>query len=246
LSQVTTNNGRYYEFGGQKFPSVTTILSKALAKPGLVPWASKMVAEGAIRDFDYWTGLDDEEAIGYLSGLPNARRNTSAVLGNVIHAAAESYSLTGELAKPVSDEAAAYLVGFNQFIVDHKPKFLLTEQAVFNRTYRYAGTLDSLVRIGRTVWILDTKTGNRVYPEVALQLAAYANAEFIGRDGGLEEPMPQAKKGGVLHLTPEGYHFIPVRIDSEVFDTFLSAIDMFNWSWGLSGAVLLPEKKVNA
>lgn len=244
MTQVTTRDGRYYEFDGQKFPSVTTILGKALAKPGLVPWASKMVAEGAIRDYDYWTGLSDDEAVGYLAGLPNARRNSSANLGSIIHAAAESYSLGVPLSKPVSAEAEPYLVGFNQFITDWKPKFLLTEQAVFNRTYRYAGTLDSLVRIGRTVWVLDTKTGNRVYPEVALQLAAYANAEFIGRDGGVEEPMPPAKKGGVLHLTPEGYHFLPVRIDQEVFDTFLSAIDMFNWSWGLSGAVIQPALKV--
>lgn len=242
MTQITTNAGRYYEFDGQKFPSVTTILSKAIAKPALVGWASKLVAEGAIRDYDYWTGLSDTEAHAFLSGLPNVRRNSSANLGSVIHAAAEAYSKGEPLVKPVSAQAEPYLVGFNQFLVDWKPKFLLTEQAVFNREHKYAGTLDSVVRIGRTVWVLDTKTGNRVYPEVALQLAAYAHAEFIGRDGGVEEPMPAVKKGGVIHLTPEGYHLIPVRIDEEIFDTFLSAIDLFRWQWGLGNTVLGQEK----
>jgi hypothetical protein len=242
LTQVTTSTGRYYEWGEEKFPSVTTILSKAIAKPGLVGWAGRLVAEGAIRDYDYWTGLPDDEAFSYLSGLPNARRNTTANLGKTIHAAAEAYSKGEALVKTVSPEAQKYLVGFNQFLSDWSPKFLLTEQAVFNRTYGYAGTLDSLVKIGRTIWVLDTKTGTRVYPEVALQLAAYANAEFVGRNGGVEEPMPLVKKGGVIHLTPEGYNFLEVRIDSEVFDTFLSAKDMYHWSWGLGNAVIRGKK----
>lgn len=243
MSKVTTPDGRYYVWDDQKFPSVTTILGKAIAKPGLVPWAAKMVAEGAIRDYDYWTALPDDEAVAYLSNLPNARRNSAANLGSSLHAAAEAYSKGEEPVKTPSDRAVPYLVGFNQFLVDFKPKFIATEQPIFNRTYKYAGTLDALVRIGRTTWILDTKTGNRVYPEVALQLAAYANAEFMGKANGEEEPLPPIKKGGVVHLTPNGYHFLPVRIDGEIFDTFLSAIDMFHWSWGLGNTVIKEELK---
>lgn len=237
MTQITTSNGRYYEWQGKKYPSVTTILSKGIPKPGLVPWASKMVATGAVEDIEIWAGMSDEEAISYLSGLPNAKRNTSANLGSIIHAATESHSLDREH-KEISEEARQYVDSFQQFTADWSPKFLFTEQAVFNDTHGYAGTLDSLVRIGRTVWVLDTKTGKRVYPEVALQLAAYANAEFVGKPDGTEVAMPVVKKGGVVHLTPEGYSFIPVRIDEEVFDAFLSVKDIFHWGWGLSGTVL--------
>ena len=250
MVQVTTKTGRYYEWDNHRVPSVTTILSKGIPKPGLVPWASRLVAEAAIDRIEVWAGMPDDEAIAYLKGVPDEKRNTSAVLGNVIHAAADSHSNDREH-KEISPEAQGYVNNFVNFREDWNPKYLYTEQAVFNLTHGYAGTLDSVARIGRTIWILDTKTGNRVYPEVALQLAAYANAEFVGKNDGTEEPMPLIKKGGVLHLLPEptedfprGYRFIPVRIDEEVFEAFLSVKDVFHWGWGLSGTVLKePLKK---
>lgn len=238
MTQVTNKSGsRYYEWKGEKFPSVTTIMSKGIPKPGLIKWAAKIVAAGAVERVEVWAGMPDDAAIAYLSGIPDEKRNSSAVRGSIIHSAAEIHSNEGE-AKVINPEEQAYLDGFIQFRNDWNPKYLLTEQAVFNRTYGYAGTLDSVVRIGRTVWCLDTKTGNRVYPEVALQLAAYSHAEFIGRDGDIEEPMPAIKKGGVVHLFPGGYSFIPVRIDDEVFEAFLSVKDVFHWDYGLSGTVL--------
>ena len=238
MKQVTNKSGsRYYEWQGEKFPSVTTILNKGIPKPALIRWASRLVATGAVERTEHWAGMSDEEAIAYLMGIPDEKRGSSANLGSVIHAAADSHSNEREH-KPISEEAQGYVDGFIKFRTDWNPKYLLTEQAVFNRTHGYAGTLDSVVRIGRTIWVLDTKTGNRVYPEVALQLAAYSHAEFVGRDGGIEEPMPAIKKGGVVHLFPGGYSFIPVRIDDEVFDAFLSVKDVFHWGWGLSNLVL--------
>ncbi len=242
MAQITTRDGRYYTWNGEKYPSVTTILSKGIPKPGLIKWAGNFVAEGAVRDFEHWGGMDDEEAIQYLSGLPDRRRNSSANLGSSIHAAVDAVANNREL-KPISPQAQGYVNGFMQFVQERRPKFLLTEVAVFNRTHRYAGTLDIVARIGRTNWVIDTKTGARVYPEVALQLSAYANAEFAGREGGIETELPVIGKGAVLHLTPGGYEFIPTRIDGEVFDTFLSVKDVHKWDTELSKLVLRPEDK---
>ena len=242
MPQITTKSGRYYEWNGEKFPSVTTILSKGLPKPGLIRWAGNLVAQTAINDVETWMSMSDEDAYTYLSAQPDKRRNSSANLGSVIHAAAEAFS-KGEEYKAISPIAQSYVNGFKKFVTDYKPKFLKTECPVFSRTHGYAGTLDSLVRIGRTTWVLDTKTGNRVYPEVALQLAAYAHAEFVGVDGRTEEPLPLIKKGAVLHLSPNDYQFIPTRIDEEVFDAFLSVKDVFHWDYELSKVVLRPEIK---
>lgn len=243
MTQITTKSGRHYEWNGEKFPSVTTILSKGIPKPALIKWAGNMVARIAVEDVEHWMSLSDEEAIAYLAGQPDARRNSSANLGSVIHAAAEAYSKGEEYTPktPISDKAAAYVQGFKNFVADKKPKFLATEAPVFSRTHSYAGTLDSIVRIGRTNWILDTKTGNRVYPDVALQLAAYSHAEFIGVDGKTEEALPIIKKGAVLHLSENDYQFIPTRIDEEVFEHFLSVKDTYYWTEQLSKVVLRPE-----
>jgi hypothetical protein len=244
MAKITTSNGRYYEWNGEKYPSVTTILSKGIPKPGLIKWSARLVAEHAVHD-ETWLDMDNQQAYEYLSSRPDVRRNSSANLGSAIHSAAEAYSLGNEPTNVVSPEAQEYLNGFTQFLSDYRPSYLFTEAAVFNRTHRYAGTLDSIVRIGRTVWVLDTKTGNRVYPEVALQLSAYANAEFLGREGGEQLDLPKIKKGGVLHLRPNGYDLIPVRIDEEVFDSFLAVKDVFHWDFELSKVVLRePLEKV--
>lgn len=243
MAQITTKDGRYYTWGDDKYPSVTTLLSKGLPKPALIRWAGKFVAEGAVKQVDQWVDLEDDAAIAWLAGLPDRRRNSSANLGSVIHAAVESVALNREM-KPVSEEAQGYVNQFMQFVQDFKPKFLLTECAVFNRTHRYAGTLDIVARIGRDVWVLDTKTGNRVYSDVALQLTAYANAEFVGREGGDEQALPRIKRGGVLHLGPDSYSLVPVRIDEEVFQAFLSVKDVHDWDQSLSKVVLREPMEV--
>lgn len=238
MTQVTTRDGRYYEWNGEKYPSVTTILSKGIPKPGLIKWSARFVAEGAVRQLDEWVEKSDTEAIEFLAGLPDRRRNGSANLGSSIHAAVDAIANGRELVRPITPIAQPYVDGFNKFVEDFKPKFLLTEQAVFNRTHRYAGTLDIVARIGRHTYVIDTKTGNRIYPEVAMQLAAYANGEFVGREGGEEVAMPKVTKGAVLHLSPNGYNLVPARIDDDVFNTFLSVKDIFQWDFELSKLVL--------
>ena len=238
MTQITTKNGRYYEWNGEKYPSVTTILSKGIPKPGLIKWSARFVAEAAVLQQDQWMDKSDGEAVEYLAGLPDNRRNSSASLGSSIHAAAEAVAQGNPIRDDLPDAAKPYIRGFERFVEDFRPAYLHTETAVFNRSHGYAGTLDSVVRIGRTVWVLDTKTGNRVYPEVALQLAAYSRAEFIGKEGGEEVAMPKIKKGGVLHLFQNGYSLIPVRIDDEVFDAFLAVKDVHYWSEQLSKVVM--------
>lgn len=245
MTQITTRDGRYYEWGGEKYPSVTTILSKGIAKPGLIRWAGKLVAETAVKQFDEWYEKDEQEAIDWLASAPDRRRNSSANLGSAIHAAIDAVANDRPISENISPEAMEYVNGFMSFVRDWRPKFVLTEAAVFSRTQRYAGTLDIVARIGRSLWVIDTKTGNRVYPETALQLAAYANAEFVGREGGTEEPFQPVKKGGILHLAPNTYTLVPARIDGDVFDTFLAVRDMWRWDSELSKIVLREpvEKK---
>jgi hypothetical protein len=75
----------------------------------------------------------------------------------------------------------------------------------------------------------DTKTGKRIYADVALQLSAYDRADFAVIDGQRVDIAP-ARRGAVLHLREDGYDLHPVRIDDEVFDVFLAAYDMYVWA----------------
>jgi hypothetical protein len=248
MPRVTTSAGRYYEYKDQKYPSVTTILSRGIPKPGLIKWAGKMVAQAAVERLPEWIEKEDQEAIDWLAARPDERKNTAANLGTYLHAAVERISLGQEINKPADEVQASYLRGFEQFVRDVGPKYLFTEFEIYNSEHGYAGSGDAIIRIGNTTWIIDTKTGTKVRPEVALQLSAYRRADFIliphkdktdGRKTVYEEvKVPKIRKSGVIHLFPDGYQFVEVRSDDEVFDVFLAAKQLYEWDSALSRVVI--------
>lgn len=92
---------------------------------------------------------------------------------------------------------------------------------------------------GRRV-LIDYKTGKGVYPEVALQLAAYRHAEFIGAPDGSEIPMPEVDACVVLHIPDEGeYQLIEVQADEEVFQAFKYVREVFRFMEETSKRVIL-------
>jgi hypothetical protein len=145
----------------------------------------------------------------------------------------------------VPEHAAGYLAGFDRFLAGHTPGFLATEQTVYSRRYGYAGTFDLLATLpGRGLVLVDVKTGNRVYPEVCLQLAAYAAADFIGHPDGTEQPLPAIQAAAVLHLRPGGCQLLPVPIGRAVLEAFLSALAVFRFAIDLA-PTLLPTPDPN-
>jgi uncharacterized protein YecE (DUF72 family) len=141
-------------------------------------------------------------------------------------------------------EDAPYIRSFLNFINDWEPRYIETEASVFNREHGYAGTLDAIVEIDGKRYVMDYKTGKSVWPEVALQLAAYRYAEFIGRADGREDRLPHCNRGLVLHLRPDKYELVPVQVDGTVFDAFLSALDVHRWMKDVSKYVIgTPKEK---
>jgi hypothetical protein len=130
---------------------------------------------------------------------------------------------------------------FTLFVRDYEPEYLATEASVYSRKWHYAGTLDAIVKIDNRTLLLDAKTGKGVYPEVALQLAAYRYADFIGAPDGSEEPMYPVDGCAVLHLPAEGptYQLVDVRADEQIFKSFLYALEVFMWQEDYSKGVLL-------
>ena len=93
------------------------------------------------------------------------------------------------------------------------------------------------------VVIVDLKTGKAVYSEVALQLAPYARAEFVGGpDGRTELPMIPVELGAVLHLRADGtYQFRLVRIDQPIFEAFCFAREVYRFVNETAKTVLLQD-----
>jgi hypothetical protein len=229
---------RVYRWQVRDYPSVTAILSGGVPKPLLPRWAAKAAAEYAIAHLDQLRLLPVGQAIREVKQAPFTKRDGAAEVGDLVHAAVEAHAL--DQPRPALPEhTAGYLVGFDRFLADHTPGFLAAEQTVYSRRYGYAGTFDLIAILpSRGLVLVDVKTGNRIYPEVCLQLAAYAAADFIGQPDGTEQPLPAIQAAAVLHLQPGGYQLLPVPIGRAVLEAFLSALAVFRFATDLAPTLL--------
>ena len=159
-------------------------------------------------------------------------------VGAEVHEAIEAFVL-GKPRPPITDpEIGSHMDRFGDFLRDFQPVFEAAELTVFNRKESYAGTLDAIIRLNGDRWLMDIKTGKAVYPEVALQLAMYRQAEFFQLRDGEEHPVPETVGGLVLHLQADHYELVPVRCDGEIFATALHAREIFRWQRETSTGVV--------
>lgn len=227
---VDTKRGRFYPWDGSKYVSVTTAISEGVPKHGLNAWKLRSVAELAARN---------RKKLATFTRIPDAKEwlldkffkgtdNSAANLGSTVHAMCEQLALGNEVED--TEQTKPYTDSFREFLSTYQPEVLHTEVTVYSRTHGYAGTADSFLRIGKKVYVVDIKTGKGVWPEAALQLSAYRFADFYGKDDGTEGEIPKCHGGLVLHVRPDGCHVLPVVCDENVFDTYLSALDIFRWN----------------
>ena len=231
------SRGRVYKhpITGEEATSVTTFIGDGFPKPRLMGWAGRTVAEYAFDHSSLIAGMveaagDDAEAraavVKLIGGAPYRKRNKAGDVGTQVHEWIESLA-NGDPAP--TGEPAPHIEHFLRFVDEWHPRFDMAEATVWNRTLGYAGTLDWVAGIPGLGHVLgDTKTGG-VYPEVALQLAAYRFAEFVLEDDGIEGPMPQIDCCVVLHLQADGYELIPVQADEAALAGFLHVANTARW-----------------
>ena len=217
-------------------PSVTTIINN-INKPALVNWAALEVAKFAATEKEAWTKLEETAAIDVLKRAPYRNSKGKMDIGSAVHIAIDAHlkdrTPAGVQEAPeIGDlDLLPWIAGALRFLDDHVDRILRSEVTFVNLTYRYAGTGDLVARLkdGR-VAVIDWKTGKRLYPEVALQLAAYANNEFcVEADGSRYNLAPITTAVGV-HLDGEaGYTAQPVELSDQLFKTFVALRTLQKW-----------------
>jgi hypothetical protein len=209
-----------YKLDGAWVPGVTTILG-VLDKPALPKWAAGLVAEYIADNpegVDALRPLGRDLMVNTLKGIPWQRRDDAAARGTAFHILA-SRILHGE-AVDVPQAQVPLVENALRFMEEYEIEPLLNEAPVASREHRYAGTVDIVAdsRLGRAVF--DWKSGKRIYPRFALQLAAYGHAEFAVVDGE-EVPVPEAEAAYGVHIREDGYDVVPLTYGPEVFREFL-------------------------
>jgi hypothetical protein len=234
-----------YDTTPTQYLSVTSAL-KSIPKDWLGAWAAKLVAETAVEKRDLLATIADDdpaEAVKWLKGAPWSARDRAADAGTTLHEIAELDAL-GETAEAdirvasLDHEAQRKARQLRDFFARVPHRLIAVEQIVFSDLHRYAGTIDFVVEFtdptvtmnlpfpAGTV-VLDLKTGKGVYPETALQLAAYRGAQTVADlDNISRSEMYPSMGAAVLHVTESSWALHPVDAGAETFELFLSALSM--------------------
>lgn len=221
-------HGHRYQLDGEWVQGVTTILN-AMAKPALVDWSAREVAAFANENWSWLSTIPPEARYDLMKGAHNKVRDEAAKRGSELHDAVVPLLRGEPIAQlPLDAHEDVYDLAASavRFMDDWGIHPMLIETVVFNDNPRFAGTLDLVATADRypgRVFLIDWKTNRRgIYPEVALQLAAYANAEFYVGEDGYDHPVAGLgiTDHVALRLTTEGYEVQPTDSSPEVYKLF--------------------------
>ncbi|MEV0126362.1 hypothetical protein AB0I16_33260 [Streptomyces sp. NPDC050703] len=235
-------------------PGVTTVIGMLPKQDFLGPWNAKMAATLAVDSLDFVADMaarDREGAIQYISGAARRYTKVRADLGSEAHDLFERL-IRGEYVGRVRADLTPYVAHFREFLDAVNPELFRAEDVAWSDTYGYAGSFDVVMRVwldddgnptpdrsGTPHLIMgDWKTSKSTYSDVALQLAAYANADYIIDAEGNRSPMPEFDGAAVLHVTDETWAFKPVDIGPDVFAYFLHLRATFDWQRDKSRSVI--------
>lgn len=234
-----------------RVPGVTSIC-RAMSNDKLDAYTAKATAEYAVNN---WVKLDDMGPADRLSAIMGGRwegRDKAGALGTAVHRYGED--LLAHKQADIPDGIRGYVdsyvafMDFSEIQADH------IEVPCYSDTHRYAGTIDiigSLILpdapewedvprdgLGRSYGVLDPKTGRGVYESAALQLCAYANAEYLITEGATskdpdkraEIPMPAVDFAAAVHIHPDGTPATLIRVDitPAAFDSFVHLAHVYN------------------
>jgi hypothetical protein len=166
--QLTMADARfYYDEEGNYVPSVTTILNAYPKGPEYYQWLKKV-------------GTDADEI-----------RDAAGERGSTVHNLTELYD-SGEEVSLLSDNGGfkyrmdewSMFERYTTFINKCHPQMLLSEETFVSRELGFAGTIDRIMTIGATNYLVDIKTSSSIWESYWLQLAAYRKLyEFCMRGG---------------------------------------------------------------
>ncbi len=233
LRETNRRGGFYWDSKDNPFISVTTILD-VLDKPALRWWFGREVYNAMVVD----PTLTQKEALG----APYASSKKAMSRGTTVHSIVENYKHTKQYMKTISGEFRDYANAFYTWYEDNDVEILDNEKTVISKKYKYAGTLDLVIKYKKNgrLLIADVKTGKDIYEEVFLQLSAYKQAyeEMGGEEVGIGVVLLSTGKDGAA---TGKYKF---EEGEPCFKEFLAAREL--WIWKNQDKIASIKKQMKA
>ncbi len=164
-------------------PGVTGFL-QIINKPAIPIWAKKEalnLVRAALEKslFDPKNILIDQEWIDRViaAGMakPDKIKDDAADLGTLVHKYIDQI-IQGKIPTDLTPEMEPAVTAFIDWWQKSKIEIVMGDTKVASLVHGYGGSLDALGRQDGKYVILDWKTSNGIYDEMALQVSAYAKA----------------------------------------------------------------------
>ena len=147
--------------------------------------------------------------------------DAAAARGSAVHEAIENFAKFG--IEDCEPELQGYFDGFIRWFNENRVEVIASEVAVYNKTYRYAGTVDLLCKVRGETWLVDVKTTAQVNEMLtSVQLSAYS-AAFASHGIKID-------RKAVLHLKRDGksqIHIADKAKDAEAWMTFGALLTVY-------------------
>jgi len=160
-------------------PSVSQIIGQIDKSSALMYWSAKLAVEYIKNNkahFEDHTHAFDNICQDAITAYKN---DTSKEIGTEVHLQIDQYikSKGIEFARFSHEKVENCFKAFIDWLSLNKIEFIETEKTLVNTKYGFAGTCDAIAIINGTKYLVDWKTSKSIYPEYALQLAAYRLTE---------------------------------------------------------------------
>jgi len=212
----------------ERLPSTTTALN-IIAKPQLIFWAANMAADSMKEQFEPGKTYDELQLDAMIQTARKAhtqKKEVAGTIGSFVHSWVEDYINGKNPAQPVNKQLKTAIAKFMAWVEKHNVKFLVSEQQVYSRKYKYTGTLDFICSIDGKLYIGDLKTSSGIYPEYLIQTSAYRYART--------EEFPEEKYAGQIIVRvgkDDGELEIGMVTDDtwykKMFSTFVFALELY-------------------
>tara|TARA_Y100001937_G_C7075502_1_gene310410 strand:+ start:396 stop:1142 length:747 start_codon:yes stop_codon:yes gene_type:complete len=215
-----------YYVNDKKVESVTGICQRGVPKPQLINWLVNTPMNEVKRlineKLDMGEQLDRamlERIFATAKKKPDTFKDEGALVGSVVHGLIEDY-LNNKKIPTQSDKAVVncwnlFLDWWNK--QEYKP--VAIEKKIYSPKYKYAGTLDLVVKDKNNKLVLiDIKTSNHVTFDYFLQLNAYKSAYE-------EETAKKISSAFVVRLPKKdsNIEIKQIPLNKKLFNAFLGA-----------------------
>lgn len=252
-ARMTRRGREYTDRGtGEVYLSVTSVLSAAHPFDGGT-WSSYMAGDLLLNEWDRIVTLHDADpasARAYLATAAKRYSTRRADIGSAVHSSMESFfkglpyptaeTYTFDRNRTLDEEGWSEVrviwAQLKDFLerVEFKP--WRVEPLTVSRKFGYAGSADLIGE--STLWegirVVDLKTKAKrasARPEVVLQLSAYANADVVLEENGLETDLAgiiDQERGAVFVASSAGVEPSDVILNFPLFQVMQRAADYWH------------------